>query len=272
MYTTKYLNSGKGSAEATGGSEWQKYMHPKYQRRMFFPDLWEKEELDKYDLKQIPEVNGGFIAMDPPKHDEQRRVVSPVVAPPNLAKMESLIRSRVIAILEGLPVGEEFNWVDKVSIELTTQMLATLFDFPFEDRHMLTRWSDVATSPRKAGLWNTLEERQAELDDCLQYMTRLRNERAEDPGGHDLLTMLANNEGTKNMPPSEFLGNLLLLIIGGNDTTRNSISGGVLAMNRFPDQFEKIKAGMAMYLLMFFNLFRLTVNLWRFSKNGVHIE
>ncbi len=180
--------------------------------------------------------------MDDPNHAVQRKAVAPVAGPRNLASLEPQIRERVIGILDSLPVGETFNWVDKVSIELTTQMLATLFDFPFEDRYKLTRWSDIATSPRKAGLWDTIEERQQELNECLEYMTRLRDERAKNPGGLDLLTMLAHNEDTKNMSPVQFLGNLLLLIIGGNDTTRNSISGGVLAMNRFPEEFEKVKA------------------------------
>ena len=183
-----------------------------------------------------------FIAMDDPKHAEQRKAVAPVAGPRNLAALAPTIRERVIGILDNLPVGEPFNWVQKVSIELTTQMLATLFDFPFEERYKLTRWSDVATSPRKAGLWNTLEERQRELDECLARMSELRNERIEKPGGHDLLTMLAHNQNTRDMSPRQFLGNLLLLIVGGNDTTRNSISGGVLAMNRWPEEFEKLKA------------------------------
>ncbi len=183
-----------------------------------------------------------FIAMDDPGHAQQRKAVAPVAGPRNLAALAPTIRERVVAILDGLPVGETFNWVDRVSIELTTQMLATLFDFPFEDRYKLTRWSDVATSPRKAGLWNTVEERQQELDECLAYMTRLKDERADVPGGFDLLSMLAHNDDTKDMSPRQFLGNLLLLIVGGNDTTRNSISGGVLAMNRYPDEFAKLKA------------------------------
>lgn len=184
-----------------------------------------------------------FIAMDPPKHDEQRRVVSPVVAPPNLAKMESLIRSRVIAILEGLPVGEEFNWVDRVSIELTTQMLATLFDYPFEERRKLTFWSDVATGGPRSGLVKTWDEARSALDDCLLSFQKLWAERSnESHEGFDLVTMLAQNPDTRDMPPAQFLSNLLLLIIGGNDTTRNSISGGVLALNQFPDQYEKLRA------------------------------
>ena len=92
-----------------------------------------------------------FIAMDPPRHDEQRKIVAPIVAPPNLAKMSSTIRERAIRILEGLPRGEVFDWVDRVSIELTTQMLSTLFDFPFEERRTLTRWSNASTSTRAPG-------------------------------------------------------------------------------------------------------------------------
>jgi cytochrome P450 len=189
-----------------------------------------------------PVEDNSFISMDDPTHAEHRKVVAPVAGPRNLAALAPTIRERVIGILDNLPVGETFNWVNRVSIELTTQMLATLFDFPFEERYKLTRWSDIATSPRKAGLWETLEERQQELDECLAYMTRLRNERVDNPGGHDLLTMLAHSDSTRDMSPSQFLGTLLLLIIGGNDTTRNSISGGVLAMNRWPEEFEKLKA------------------------------
>ncbi len=183
-----------------------------------------------------------FISLDDPKHAEHRKVVAPVAGPRNLAALAPTIKERVSGILDGLPIGEPFNWVQHVSIELTTQMLATLFDFPFEERYKLTRWSDIATSPRKAGLWDTLEERQAELDECLETMTRLRNERVNNPDGHDLLTMLAHSDSTRDMSPRQFLGTLLLLIIGGNDTTRNSISAGVLATNRWPEQFEKLKA------------------------------
>ncbi len=181
-----------------------------------------------------------FIAMDPPKHDVQRATVTPVVAPRNLAAMEGIIRERAGKILDSLPVGETFNWVDLVSIELTTQMLATLFDFPFEERRKLTHWSDVATSGPEL---LTLEERRAELLSCLEYFTRLWHERKDKPEpGMDLISMLAHGENTKHMQPMEFLGNLILLIVGGNDTTRNSISGGVLALNQNPQEYAKLRA------------------------------
>ncbi len=184
-----------------------------------------------------------FIAMDPPIHDAQRKVVSPIVAPGNLAILEHTIRERAQTILDGLPRGETFDWVDRVSIELTTQMLATLFDFPFHDRRKLTRWSDVATTiAGPGGLVETEEQRQAELRECAGYFMQLWNQRVNAPPTTDLISMLAHGESTRNMTPQEFLGNLILLIVGGNDTTRNSLTGGLYAFSKFPEQYQKLRA------------------------------
>jgi cytochrome P450 len=183
-----------------------------------------------------------FIAMDPPKHDEQRKVVQPVVAPANLVNFEPIIRERTIDVLDHLPVGETFDWVDNVSIELTTRMLATLFDFPFEERRKLTHWSDVATAIPGMGLIETEEERIATMLECLEYFTGLWNERVNAPPKNDLISMLSHGESTRNMPPMEYLGNLVLLIVGGNDTTRNTMSASVLALHQNPDQFAKLVA------------------------------
>ena len=189
------------------------------------------------------EILPSFIEMDPPRHDEQRKAVSPIVAPHYLAKFEELIRSRVIDVVESLPVGEPFDWVQRVSIDLTTKMLATLFDFPFEERHLLTWWSDIATGhPKDAGPVESWEMRQEELAKCLACFTGLWNERVNDPPRPDLISMLAHSPATRNMDEKEFLGNLLLLIVGGNDTTRNSMSGGLLALNRFPGEYDKLRA------------------------------
>lgn len=184
-----------------------------------------------------------FIAMDPPKHDVQRKTVQPAVAPPNLREFEPLIRSRTQNLLDSLPVGEPFDWVDKVSIELTTMMLATLFDFPFEDRRKLTRWSDVATGQQNPDICPGGEEQwRAEMMECLAYFQGLWGERAAaSTPGNDLVSMLAHGDATKDMEPQEFLGNTILLIVGGNDTTRNTMTGSVYGLNKFPEQFELLK-------------------------------
>jgi cytochrome P450 len=191
----------------------------------------------------------GFITMDGPRHLAHRQTVQPVASPRNLRRLEPLIRERVIEILDGLPIGETFDWVDRVSIELTTGMLATMFDFPWEERRKLTYWSDIATSGelQLAEIGKTLEDRQADLLECLDYFTRLWNARANKPqaGELDFVSALANSEATQDVSPEasplEFLGTLILLIVGGNDTTRNSISGGVLALNENPAEYEKLR-------------------------------
>ncbi|HEX3407684.1 MAG TPA: cytochrome P450 [Caulobacteraceae bacterium] len=189
-----------------------------------------------------------FIAMDPPKHDAQRKVVSPIVAPHNLQAMEPLIRGRIQKTLDELPIGEPFDWVDKVSIELTGQMLATLFDFPFEDRRKLTYWSDVSVAEPPEGMAyeDYLPIFNEVMGECVAYFTRLWNERVNAPPRTDLISMMAHGESTKDMSPEEFLGNLILLIVGGNDTTRNTMSGSIFAMDRNPGERAKLDANPAL--------------------------
>ena len=200
---------------------------------------------DENDDFQLPM----FIAMDPPKHDAQRKVIAPIVSTENLKTMESLIRQRAAKILDELPIGETFDWVDRVSIELTTQMLATLFGFPFEDRRKLTFWSDIVTTDMSVYVM-TMDETKAELMACAGYFKNLWDVRINEPPTKDLISMLAHGEATKDMPLMEFLGNILLLIVGGNDTTRNSISGGLLALSEHPDQYAKVRANPALIASM----------------------
>src|SRR5207342_3388953 len=188
-----------------------------------------------------------FIAMDQPRHSAQRKTVAPMLTPTHLDQLAINIRKRSAECLDNLPVNEVFDWVDKVSIELTTQMLAVLFDFPWEDRRKLTRWSDVATTlPGPGGLVATEEERQAELMECATYFARLWKERINQPPKSDLLSMMAHSDATRDMDPRNFLGNLILLIVGGNDTTRNTMSGSILALHKHPDQYKKLRENHAL--------------------------
>jgi cytochrome P450 len=214
-----------------------------------------------------------FIAMDPPIHDEHRKAVNPAVNPQRLAELEPIIRERAGKILDALPMNETFNWVDRVSIELTTQMLATLFDFPWEDRHLLPYWSDVTTASETVGV-NTLppEKRQEILMECLAYFTRLWNERVNtDKPGFDFISLLARSPSTKDMykDPMLYIGTLMLLIVGGNDTTRNSISGGVVALNRNPKEYDKLRANPALVTSMVSEIVRYQTPLAHMRRTAI---
>jgi cytochrome P450 len=188
-----------------------------------------------------------FIAMDQPRHSAQRKTVAPMFTPANLDELATNIRQRSASCLDNLPRSEVFDFVDTVSIELTTQMLAVLFDFPWEDRRKLTRWSDIATTlPGVGGLVATEDERQVELLECATYFAKLWKERASGPPRNDLLSLMAHNEATRDMDPKNFLGNLILLIVGGNDTTRNTMSGSLYALHKYPDQYKKLRENPAL--------------------------
>jgi cytochrome P450 len=182
-----------------------------------------------------------FIAMDQPKHSAQRKTVSPMFTPTHLDELAVLIRRRSAKVLDNLPRNETFNFVERVSIELTTQMLATLFDLPFEERRKLTRWSDVSTALPKSGIVESPEQQRKEMDECYAYFLELWNERVNAEPRNDLLSMMAHNDATRYMDPDNLMGNIILLIVGGNDTTRNTMTGSVLALNENPDQYLKLR-------------------------------
>jgi cytochrome P450 len=184
-----------------------------------------------------------FIAMDPPRHDVQRKAVSPSVAPAQLHAMAPQIRERAAGILDSLPIGKEFDWVDLVSKELTAMTLATLFGAPQKDRRQITHWSDVVTAlPMKGGIVETFEEKMKIFDEYNAYFVGLWNEKVNAPPQPDMISMLAHHPETRNMEPREYFGNVVLLTVGGNDTTRNTISGSILALNQNPDQYAKLRA------------------------------
>ena len=177
-----------------------------------------------------------FIAMDRPKHTGQRRTVAPAFTPAEMKRMEDDIRQRTGECLDSLPRGETFDWVEKVSIELTTGMLAILFGFPWEDRHLLTFWSDWAGDTELAFVRELDEQRQGILMEMGAYFQQLWMQRSQAEPGPDLISMMIHSPAMNQMDPQEFMGNLVLLIVGGNDTTRNTMSGIVHAFDRFPDQ------------------------------------
>jgi cytochrome P450 len=206
-------------------------------------------ELGGITLQDAVDSNGStsFIGLDPPMHDAQRRAVMPMFSSESMAQLEPMIRERAAKILDELPVGETFDFVDKVAVELTSQMLATLFDYPFELRRNLPMISDMILSgPEMTGSGELTPEQMMELQakfmGVLTPFTLMWGDRKAKPPQHDLISMLAHSEATSKPTPEEYFGNIILLIVAGSDTTRHSITGGLLALNQNPDEYAKLRA------------------------------
>lgn len=229
-------------AESAYGPYWSVSTYQHIMEVELQPDVFSsKAELGGIQLNDIsPEHDRpAFVSMDPPEHTGPRRAVAPIANRTSLREYENMIRARTISVLSAISVGETFDWVPRISIDLTAMMLATMFNFPQERRHELMYWSDVATANLNAP--NPLVPDEAARYAVLQEMAEafLPYWEARAGGeGFDLITMLANSEATKGMDRAEFIGTLFLLIVGGNDTTRNSMSGGMLASAAFPAAFE----------------------------------
>ncbi|MBL0914434.1 MAG: cytochrome P450 [Sphingopyxis sp.] len=182
-----------------------------------------------------------FIAMDPPQHTAQRRTVAPAFGPSEIERMRADTVARTAALIDTLPVGQPFDWVEKLSIELTTDMLAILFDFPWEDRHNLTRWSDALGDIES---FDTTELRQARTATAFEMgaaFKELWDHKAKNPGKHDLISIMLQSDAMSHMSEHEFMGNLILLIVGGNDTTRNSMSAYAYGLHSFPEERAKLE-------------------------------
>jgi cytochrome P450 len=182
-----------------------------------------------------------FIAMDPPNHTAQRRTVAPAFGPGEIDRMRADSLKRTGDVLDSLPIGKPFDWVDLVSMELTTQMLAILFDFPWENRRDLTRWSDVLGDIEG---FKEDERRKFRLETAFEMgaaFKHLWDRKAVTPGQHDLISIMLQSDAMKHMSEGEFMGNLILLIVGGNDTTRNSMSAFAYGLNQFPDERAKLE-------------------------------
>lgn len=183
-----------------------------------------------------------FIAMDEPQHGAQRKTVAPAFTPAEIDRLAVILRQRTCEVLDELPFGERIDWVEDVAIELATGMLATVLGFPWQDRHLLTFWSDWAGDMEAATIPELYQTRAEILGEMGGYFHHLWEERRAAPPTRDLLSMMIHSESMSGMGQLEFMGNLALLIVGGNDTVRNSMSAIAFALDLFPDERVKLQA------------------------------
>jgi cytochrome P450 len=209
------------------------------------PQLYSSEA--RHGGVSIIEANGdetsafeSFIMMDPPRHGPKRRAIAPAFTPSEMARLSESIRARTAAKLDALHIGQTFDWVSTVSIDLTIDMLAILFDFPWDERHKLRVWSDAITSLEMIA--NRPSQRAGHLLEMAQRFYQLWQERAGQAPGPDLLSMMIHSPALGQMDAQEFMGNMATLVVGGNDTTRNSMSGMIDAVSRWPEEWERLAA------------------------------
>lgn len=211
-----------------------------------YSSSWEHGGIVIFDMQDTNVQLRMFIAMDDPEHAEQRMTIAPAVAPARLKELATPLRERTGKLLDSLPVGVPFDWVEKVSIELTTQMLAILLDFPWEERHKLPIWSDWAAKIDIGPDPVLNAEREKHVFEMAAAFKKLFDQRKAEPPKGDLLSVMAHSAAMANLDEQRFMGNIALLVVGGNDTTRNSMSGLIEQINKYPDEWEKLKANPAL--------------------------
>ncbi len=232
--------------ESPFGAYWSVVTHDLVQevelRHDVFSSRW-----DMGNITIAEAVNGegfpNFIAQDPPIHTAQRRVIAPAFSPSQILKLEKLVRERTEKLFSELPRGEEFDWVERVSLPLTLGMLCILFDMPFEEWRDIKRWSDWASGVSED---NLNEEYRAQflvqMGEMLARFDRELEDRRTKPPTDDLLSRMVHSEAMGNMDAMERIANIALLIVGGNDTTRNSMSALVEAFDKYPGELDRLRA------------------------------
>ena len=227
------------------GPYWSVVTHDMIQQVEIHPEIysssWELGNITIVDSRAEASLPN-FIAMDAPQHTEQRKVVAPAFAPTEMSQREIEIKTRTKELFDALPVGETFDWVERVSMPLTLGMLCILFDFPWEERHDLKRWSDLASNVTPDQSEERLANFVAEMTQMLARFDVLLEERRQQAPAGDLLSRMIHSEAMGNLNPHERIGNIALLIVAGNDTTRNSMSGLIDAFHHFPDQLDALRA------------------------------
>ena len=232
--------------ESPFGAYWSAVTHDLVQevelRHDVFSSRWDMGNITIADA-----VNGegfpNFIAQDPPIHTAQRRVIAPAFSPSQMLKLDKQVRERTKMLMDGLPVGETFDWVERVSIPQTLGMLCILFDMPFEEWRDIKRWSDWASGVSADNLSDEYRAQfLAQMGEMLARFDRELEDRRGKPPTDDLLSRMVNSEAMGHMEPMERIANIALLIVGGNDTTRNSMTGLVEALDKYPDQLERLRA------------------------------
>jgi linalool 8-monooxygenase len=188
-----------------------------------------------------PSVEASMISMDPPRHVDYRRMIMGGFTPPRLRDMEAGIRARAHALINAMitkqaEAGGPIDFVDSFSAPYAIQTLAELFGVGPEDGDKLFEWSNAVVGEDDPELRSSQDYINACIQEMAIYSMGLWQLR-EQALGDDLISMLVRSaKDGAEMPVQRYLATFILLVVAGNETTRNSITGGMIALVQNPDQ------------------------------------
>jgi cholest-4-en-3-one 26-monooxygenase len=187
------------------------------------------------------EQRHSMVNMDPPEHTRQRSLVNRGFTPRTIGKLHEKIAEVCDTIVDEAIAKGEGDFVTMIAAELPLIVIAELIGVPFEDRHKLFTWSNKMLSGDDPAVTNP-EETMAAMAEVYMYANELAADRRANPRD-DIITRLISPDLDGNvLSEFEFDIFFVLLMVTGNETTRNALSGGMQALIENPEQWERLKA------------------------------
>jgi cholest-4-en-3-one 26-monooxygenase len=183
-----------------------------------------------------------MLNMDAPRHTRFRRLVNMGFSPKIVTRMATHIREITTKILDGVAASGRCDFVTAISAELPLQVIAEMMGVPLEDRHLVFKWSNQMIGFDDPEYQPNADVSKIASMEMFMYANQLAEERKRRPHDeHDLVSVLlaAEVDGEK-LSEVEFDSFFLLLAVAGNETTRNLVSGGMLALMENPDQYARL--------------------------------
>jgi len=183
-----------------------------------------------------------FISRDPPIHTRYRKFVMPALSPARLGDIEARIRSRITALVDAVPLGQAIDLVPALCAPLPLMTLAELLGVPVDLWPKLYEWTNAFVGEDDPDFRQSPEAMAATVGEFFAFCQDLFEARQAEPTD-DIASLLANAEiDGVPVPFRDFVGNLILVLVGGNETTRNSLSHTVGAFSDNPDQWDRLRA------------------------------
>jgi cytochrome P450 len=189
------------------------------------------------DLERPIMPRQSIIYIDPPDHAKYRKLVQPAFTPGRLRALEAWIRREVRTLLDAIPPGQPFDFVDALAAPLPLHVIAEMLGVADADREQFKRWSDAVIDAATTPSIENMNEAAA----LLAYFGTVLAERRERPGDDVLSALVQAEIDGERLEEFDLLMFCLTLLVAGNETTRNLLSHGALALATYPDELAALR-------------------------------